>query len=234
MKRPMVRVMDTSDALTALRALDLPSQRHRTLAAQIVAADDIERRRVLYRARAEVAAAQDAAQSDYEALRRSRADWACRNPVQSRTAPSASIVSTYGDRDGVIPQPRPVVVTWTTPKRPDVIRERVSQNLPESYADIARKQAAKLEAERAREPASEPDIVHGTSRAYRQAGCRCEECRDWKRKTRAPQVTRARAEVRAHGTVSMYSGGCRCALCRDAKRESMRDYRRKQSFRESA
>jgi hypothetical protein len=61
-------------------------------------------------------------------------------------------------------------------------------------------------------------MTHGTITAYRNHGCRCEECRAtqaaYNRRNRA---TRLDTGSLSHGTRSAYDAGCRCDECRLAR-----------------
>lgn len=67
--------------------------------------------------------------------------------------------------------------------------------------------------------------THGTLYHYDTIGCRCDECKDAKRKrmrqnylSQNPGAPTRRTNA-AHGTLTMYNNyDCRCSLCKEAKR----------------
>ena len=74
-------------------------------------------------------------------------------------------------------------------------------------------------------------LAHGTENAYRNHGCRCDECRAGRaeraRSARAkrPRPAREPRPLPEHGTTARYQRGCRCDECREARAEEMRAYR---------
>lgn len=62
-------------------------------------------------------------------------------------------------------------------------------------------------------------VRHGTISAYRNHGCRCEECRAVQREYNARnRAARKAAGAFNHGTRSAYDAGCRCRRCRNRRR----------------
>ena len=158
--------MTPSDAIATVRALDLPRGRKAELARRILAtADPAEVGRIVYRARAqELAAHEDHVREVAEecALRR---DYEARQSQHEPETPSAPLSRWYADPDGAqFPEARPVVVTWTEPRKPDAERkqerrEGIGKNHAQRVAEVGK-------------PA------HGTvSRYSRPHLCRCTECR---------------------------------------------------------
>jgi hypothetical protein len=73
-------------------------------------------------------------------------------------------------------------------------------------------------------------VVHGSWRAYKRDGCRCEPCRALQNEYAMQRRQKLRGTLskrdRRHGTLNGYNNyGCRCPRCRRAKREYVPPYR---------
>lgn len=74
-------------------------------------------------------------------------------------------------------------------------------------------------------------LSHGTENAYRNHGCRCDECRAGRaararaRREARPRPDRKPRPAPEHGTTARYGRGCRCDECRQARSDQMRTYR---------
>ena len=83
-------------------------------------------------------------------------------------------------------------------------------------------------------------LSHGTENAYRNHGCRCDQCRAGRaeraRAARAkrPRPAREPRPLPEHGTTARYQRGCRCDECREARAEEMRAYRARRRAGETA
>lgn len=80
------------------------------------------------------------------------------------------------------------------------------------------------------------DVEHGTTTRYNR-GCRCEDCREAKRRARAKSLgnngTGGTGRAPKHGTLHTYRElGCRCAACRTSN--SRYEVARRQAAREQA
>ena len=63
---------------------------------------------------------------------------------------------------------------------------------------------------------------HGTSTAYINKKCRCEECKQWMKEYNASRRPRSPRVLQGHGTRASYRRGCRCGDCVNAYREDQR------------
>lgn len=177
--------MNLHEAIAALRATKLPTPRQRQLVLEAShAPSDAARNYLVLLARQE---AQESAERHQDSIRREfrdRYEWSVRNPPrepepQGRPTPRAP------DR----PEARPVIVTWTTPRKPDLIR-------PERHAEMHKgEERSRAQRERV-EPAGQlkeytakvrGDLskrTHGKPSTY-NSGCRCTSCitgySEWKR-----------------------------------------------------
>lgn len=105
------------------------------------------------------------------------------------------------------PEEHPVRISWTTPKRPDSVRAGRRPEMNEGR-ECSRAQRGLAEIAQPAVPVQRPEpmwhdheparktepvavIEHGM-RGYK-AGCRCEDCRQAKRESRARKTDRARA-----------------------------------------
>lgn len=157
--------MEISDALVALRALNLPPSRLAFLAAQLIDARHDDRPRIVYAARAEEmrnsARGKRASAEEYSW----RAVTDARRVAQAAVTPQADPGRRRYITDATTPEHRPVRVTWTEPTKPDAVR-------PERRAEeISTRPAENWTPDRfARR-------THGLPSTY-NAGCRCFSCRD--------------------------------------------------------
>jgi hypothetical protein len=225
------------DAVAAVRALQhLPDQRRAALITQLMTAPTTgawgkiveqataESRRNAYRSRAYVET-------------RLAESMAADRRTEAPTAPSVPSARTY--RSDIVPMPeaRPVTVTFTTPRRPLVVRVQQRENsihAPEVAAvKVRAEKSVKAKVQRP-DPAPLPGIEHGLL-GYNKFRCKCSTCADAKRASRVvknPQGTRA-----AHGSISGYSqlkcrDGCpgdpiTGETCREAKSRYTREHRQK-------
>jgi hypothetical protein len=172
--------MTIEEALAEIRQTNLPRGRKAQLAAEAVAADDTERRRICFRARAEAVEAAEHAQEAFQDAVALRADWAQRNG-QKRPQPPARA----GLVDRIeLPEPRPVTVRHVKPTKPNIER-------------------GPIRAEGINAPQSEgphicpPSHPHRTN-CYSRHKCRCVDCRQantsWQREYQARLKSRKSGE----------------------------------------
>lgn len=135
--------------------------------------------------------------ADYARLMEQRAASA---PQKPSAAPTAS--RRYAERH---PDPKPVTTRYVEPRKPAPIQE-VAPKVEPVPAPVPE----------AIEHTEKKNLKHGIP-GYK-AGCRCEECREAKKRSRTPvgRVRRANGEPAPHGTTTNYSRGCRCQECKDA------------------
>lgn len=163
--------MKTPDALAVLRSLDaLPVPRRQHLAVLVATApSDDERARLIWFARQENRHARDAVETDLRAELSLRDQYAARNPPRpieaSQARPNArSKVEGLGN-----PEPRPVVITFTTPTKTGPAPEPVRPMFAKKDASAAQK--------------DKPEPEHGTLSRYQNFRCKCARCRDAKRQS---------------------------------------------------
>ncbi|WP_341998159.1 hypothetical protein MRBLWH7_000117 [Microbacterium sp. LWH7-1.2] len=164
--------MTLSDALAALRALDLPVPRIKYLAARVVA-DPAEAHIIVRSARAEaerVRAERDAAAGIDMAQ---RAAYAVRQSQTAAEKPSEAS-RTWQPREDEEPEPRPVRITYTAPRKPEIVRE---PNRPEQSEGFERTRAQRKKPKSEKRTPRGSATKHGTTSAYSD-GCRCQPCRD--------------------------------------------------------
>jgi hypothetical protein len=154
--------MNLQESLAALRALDLPPSRLAFLAAQLLDATEDDRRRLVYGARAEEAAAQDEAQDALREEYQWRDAYQRRAATQAPVAPQADPGRRRYVTDASTPEERPVTIRFVVPTKADVVRpvrraEEISTK-PKTPDRFARR-------------------THGLPSTY-NAGCRCDPCRD--------------------------------------------------------
>lgn len=73
------------------------------------------------------------------------------------------------------------------------------------------------------------DPRHGTTNAYGNLGCRCEQCREANRVSHQDYIERVKAAGRSlgeHGSSLRYDTGCRCDICRLAHNRRSREKKR--------
>jgi hypothetical protein len=192
--------MDYSAAVATIQTLDaLDVLRRRALIDQALRiTDPDELRRHVYRARAEQAEVQDANAEALEALWRDRDAMDAQRQVPATVGPEKGVQPRSIWVDGSVPLPkvRPVVVTWTTPRKPDLVRE---PKRPEGVG--ANRVYAEPKPKRER---IEPE--HGTTRRYAAPyKCRCPECKTAKSVENRQYAARVRARVRTPQDVEKQS-----------------------------
>ncbi len=209
--------MQTTEALDALRSLtDLPAGRRGYLCALAAnARTDADRAQIVLEARAEERRVRQNLEADLMAELQARARWAQDQPAKPSEAPQKP--SRRGERierdDSATPAHRPVTVRYVEPTKTATkaqARERRPMNGPVRHHGSEKVEKTP--------PAPKADpITHATSSAYR-SGCRCDDCREWKAKSRRGigRTRRANGEPAPHGSTTNYARGCRCQLCRDA------------------
>lgn len=153
--------MNAVEALEALSLIDLPAPRRAYIARLAVSATPAERRRIVYRARAEADAAQEAARAAWKREMAERATYragsakAAQNGSQGRTEANRPMGRKW-------PEPRPVTVKFVEPTKPDA-------TIPRRREGIGMNRSVR--------PIELPSgMMHGSHSAYTR-GCRCVECR---------------------------------------------------------
>lgn len=175
----MVMGMTVHDALSQLRKLDLPRGRVQHLAALIVRSTDSERANIVQMATDEAERAQEALEAVMLAAITLSQEWALRNPPARSTGYNEGRVGggNYGPERVRQPEARPVVISWATPRRPEIVRPEKRPEQSEGFettrADRARAQSPQPRKKR-RPNGSPPEC--GTALSYVR-GCRCEPCR---------------------------------------------------------
>lgn len=204
--------MNLETAVAELRATKLPKLRQRQLTLEAAhAASDGARELLVLRARQEATEADWAHRERVRQEFAARYEWALNNPPrepepQTKPKPRAS------DR----PEVRPVRVSWTTPRKPEIVRP---ERRPEMNEGKERSRAQRELAEIAQRqtpvqrpafmwddaPETQPakrtystqppvelpiDMTHGTV-AYRDFKCRCSVCRESKRLSRSSRGLKA-------------------------------------------
>lgn len=191
-------VMTLDEALATLRTLNLDRGRLIELTRQVATADDdTERRRILYRARAEEAAAID---ERAEVIRTAWADRSARVSAISKRAAQQPLDSPERPvRRTVDPvEPRPVTVRHIAPQPP-------KNQCPEDHAhgasttcysghlcrcaDCRAGNSERAAAYRRGERPPRPEAKHGLYR-YKKLKCRCDVCKDAKRQENADRTAR--------------------------------------------
>lgn len=205
--------MDTLEAVDALRTLDALSIPRRQYLCTVVATAPTngDRARIVMVAKRENTERRRATEQGL------RAELDARRTAESHTPQGASQVPSRSSQrvvrtDETAPAHRPVTIRFVKPtkvgkeasRRPEAIGKN------HSYAEPAEPTTPAASSGTAK------PIKHGVSTGY-QRGCRCDDCRAAKARSRkgVGRVRRANGEV-CHGSTTQYSRGCRCQPCRDA------------------
>ncbi|BFM23075.1 hypothetical protein CHE218_01170 [Microbacterium sp. che218] len=234
--------MNLQETVVALHATKLPRLRQRQLTREAAhAPSDAARAILVSRARYE------AQRSTEEHFATVRADMLARweNAREREGYEPPPVVPKPRPRE--FPEARPVVVTWTAPSKPDIIR-------PERRSEIVgANRSVRVKATRTPGPKAVPDEIlqavkvtepakpkksphadqspvslpegkeHGLQ-SYRDYACRCHVCREGKRASRTPTGTRApNGTIPECGTLAGYwKKKCRCEPCRTVASEYTR------------
>lgn len=205
--------MNLTEALAAVRALDLPQPRKLELIRRLVDAPSTGVWKLLVaEGRAEAthnrlsnrAEAAELLERRYADDERRRAEDARREPYKPTSEhPEPWIPSA---------PPRPVTVTWSRPRHPEKSRVESRPELPDSGM-------------------CPPEHRHGSSLCYSHHRCRCDTCRRGNRERtyrhrrgevtpRQDRPTHTCPDDHAHGLNTTCYGKhrCRCEPCRNAKR----------------
>lgn len=205
--------MNLPEALAAIRALDLPQPRKLEITRRLLDAPTTGVWKLLVvEARAEAKRLRTTTRQQSADLlerrwvdeERRREQDALREPYRPANEPLTLYASS--------PPPRPVTVTWRTPRHPEKVRQESRPELPDSGICPSQHK-------------------HGSSLCYTHHKCRCDTCRRGNRERayryRKGEVT-ARPEAplhvcsedHAHGKNTTCYGKhrCRCEPCRNAKR----------------
>lgn len=247
-ERATVDDMDIERTALELRSLSLPALRQRQLTLEAAhAPTDAARALLVARARHEARKRTEEHTAAVRADLRARAEWVAKNPpVMNSDCPdthphgenggcyrkhgcrcAACVTAQRGriiawkleQREQTL---RPVHVSHTTPKRPDIVRperraEEVGANRTPKAKEVPEEIQALVEVVEPANPAQTREFKHGLQ-GYNKYKCRCWTCKDAKRASRVPKNPRhEKTEEVAHGTLTSYvKAKCRCELCRAA------------------
>ena len=224
------RCMNLHEAARELHSLDLPLPRRRQLTLEAAHAPTDDARGILVaRARYE---AQEGTRRRQEAVQAElKARWAW---SQERAAFEPQPV----ERKPVVddrPQDRPVTISWTTPRKPDIVRpprraeiiganrqlraKKATKEIPEVVEVVEPTPAKPRKIRESVGGVTVPDIRHGI-RGYNHYRCRCVECKQAKQDSRKSEGRTPKSTEIIHGTLTTYvRGKCRCEPCRSASSE---------------
>lgn len=209
-------------AVAELRSLEFPVPRQRQLVVEAAhCPSDAARALLVARARHEARTSQE------EHTAAIKADLLARwQNAQAREGYEPPPV-TPKHRPREFPEARPVVVTWITPKKPDIVRperraEVVGANrrvrakakatpvMPEKILQVVEvvepEPAAPKRGYGDKPPVNLPEGKRHGSQSYRDYKCRCHVCREGKRLNRTGQGIKApRGTIPDHGTTTAYT-----------------------------